>query len=156
MFVLRSRPVFQYCIGRSFSASCQTRALPRLPKLRLGLFITHKFSTYGPLRRDSQNEPKKAGILTGTLRENIYTVPNLLTVSRIISCPLLGYAIVQDNYVVATSLLVYAGLTDLVCLLLALCSWRIDVLKIPCLFRVSRSTVGWLEDSICDPSWVPS
>ncbi|KAI0759342.1 CDP-alcohol phosphatidyltransferase-domain-containing protein [Irpex lacteus] len=46
--------------------------------------------------------------------ENIYTYPNLLTVSRILACPVLGWAIVQDNFVLATSLLAYAGLTDLV------------------------------------------
>ena len=49
------------------------------------------------------------------LRENIYTIPNILTVSRIIACPVLGYAILDSNYAFATGLLVYAGLTDLVC-----------------------------------------
>ena len=49
------------------------------------------------------------------LRENIYTIPNLLTVSRIIACPVLGLAIVNENFYAATGLLVYAGLTDLVC-----------------------------------------
>lgn len=53
--------------------------------------------------------------LPETVRENIYTLPNLLTVSRILACPVLGYYIVQENFVVATSLLAYAGLTDLVC-----------------------------------------
>lgn len=48
------------------------------------------------------------------LRENIYTIPNLLTVSRIISCPFLGYFIVNGNFVAATSLLFYAGVSDLV------------------------------------------
>ncbi|TFK81557.1 hypothetical protein K466DRAFT_501940 [Polyporus arcularius HHB13444] len=48
------------------------------------------------------------------VRDNIYTVPNLLTVSRIIACPVLGLAIVNDNFYLATGLLVYAGLTDLV------------------------------------------
>lgn len=48
------------------------------------------------------------------LRENIYTIPNFLTVSRIIACPVLGYAILDSNYAFATGLLVYAGLTDLV------------------------------------------
>jgi cardiolipin synthase len=47
--------------------------------------------------------------------ENIYTIPNILTVSRIIACPVLGYAILDSNYAFATGLLVYAGLTDLVC-----------------------------------------
>lgn len=46
------------------------------------------------------------------LRENIYTIPNFLTVSRIIACPFLGYFIVQGNFTAATALLVYAGATD--------------------------------------------
>lgn len=46
--------------------------------------------------------------------EKIWTIPNALTVSRILSCPVLGYAILHDNFYVATGLLVYAGLTDLV------------------------------------------
>lgn len=46
--------------------------------------------------------------------ENIWTIPNVLTISRILSCPVLGYAILHDNFHVATGLLLYAGLTDLV------------------------------------------
>lgn len=49
------------------------------------------------------------------VRENIYTIPNLLTLSRIVACPFLGYCIVNGNFVAATSLLVYAGATDWVC-----------------------------------------
>ncbi|KAI6097655.1 phosphatidyl synthase [Pisolithus croceorrhizus] len=49
-----------------------------------------------------------------TLREDIYTVPNLLTMSRILACPVLGWSILQDNFYLATGLLVYAGLSDLV------------------------------------------
>jgi cardiolipin synthase len=48
------------------------------------------------------------------LRENIYTVPNLLTSSRILACPVLSWSILADNYHLATGILVYAGLTDLV------------------------------------------
>ena len=46
--------------------------------------------------------------------EKVWTIPNALTISRILSCPVLGYAILHDNFYVATGLLVYAGLTDLV------------------------------------------
>ncbi|KXN84256.1 putative cardiolipin synthase [Leucoagaricus sp. SymC.cos] len=48
------------------------------------------------------------------MRENIYTIPNLLTVSRILACPVLGWSILNNDYYLATGLLVYAGLTDLV------------------------------------------
>ncbi|KAG1739352.1 CDP-alcohol phosphatidyltransferase-domain-containing protein [Suillus occidentalis] len=50
---------------------------------------------------------------TPPLRENIYTIPNLLTVSRILSCPVLGWSILHDDFFLATGLLVYAGLSDL-------------------------------------------
>ncbi|OCH84116.1 CDP-diacylglycerol--glycerol-3-phosphate 3-phosphatidyltransferase [Obba rivulosa] len=49
-----------------------------------------------------------------TVRENIYTLPNLLTVSRILACPILGWSILHDDFHFATALLAYAGLTDLV------------------------------------------
>ena len=47
-----------------------------------------------------------------TIRENIYTIPNALTISRILACPVLGWAIVKGDFVLATSLLAYAGVTD--------------------------------------------
>ncbi|TFK39757.1 CDP-alcohol phosphatidyltransferase-domain-containing protein, partial [Crucibulum laeve] len=49
-----------------------------------------------------------------SIKENIYTIPNLLTVSRILACPVLGWSILENNFQLATGLLVYAGLTDLV------------------------------------------
>ena len=47
-----------------------------------------------------------------TIRENIYTLPNLLTLSRMLSCPILGWSILDGNYYLSTGLLVYAGFTD--------------------------------------------
>ncbi|EJU03733.1 hypothetical protein DACRYDRAFT_49857 [Dacryopinax primogenitus] len=47
-----------------------------------------------------------------TQHENIYTLPNLLTTSRILACPVLGYAILQGSWPLATGLLLYASVTD--------------------------------------------
>lgn len=47
-------------------------------------------------------------------RENIMTIPNMLTISRAILSPYIGYVIVQGNYTLGMSLLVVAGITDLV------------------------------------------
>ncbi|GAA5914133.1 hypothetical protein JCM5296_004719 [Sporobolomyces johnsonii] len=47
-------------------------------------------------------------------RENIYTIPNALTLARIIACPAIGYYIVKGDLAVATSLLFVAGVSDLV------------------------------------------
>lgn len=46
------------------------------------------------------------------IRENIYTIPNALSVSRILACPILGWAIVQGKFGLATGILVYAGVSD--------------------------------------------
>ena len=62
-------------------------------------------------RNEEGSEPKKNKL---AIRENIYTIPNILTVSRIAATPVLGWAILEGNYELATGLLAYAGLTDLV------------------------------------------
>jgi len=49
-----------------------------------------------------------------TKHENIYTIPNALTLARILSCPLIGYYIVKGELGIATSLLFVAGVSDLV------------------------------------------
>jgi len=63
---------------------------------------------------EEKTEPSVSGKLQAAKKEKIWTIPNALTVSRILSCPVLGYAILHDNFYVATGLLVYAGLTDVV------------------------------------------
>ncbi|KAK7686198.1 hypothetical protein QCA50_010418 [Cerrena zonata] len=68
-----------------------------------------------PERKDeSPLEVKDKKPTLATIRENIYTIPNLLTVSRILACPVLGWSIINNDFTLATGLLVYAGLTDLV------------------------------------------
>lgn len=49
-----------------------------------------------------------------TARENIYTLPNILTVSRLLAAPLIGYLIVHEQHAWAAGLFVYAGLSDLI------------------------------------------
>ncbi|XP_037812522.1 probable cardiolipin synthase (CMP-forming) [Lucilia sericata] len=46
-------------------------------------------------------------------KENIMTIPNLLTMSRMILSPYIGYVIVDGHYSMAISLLAVAGITDL-------------------------------------------
>ena len=46
--------------------------------------------------------------------ENIYTFPNILTFSRILATPIIAYLILHDKPYLATSLLLYAGMTDLI------------------------------------------
>ncbi|KAF7717648.1 Uncharacterized protein PECH_002975 [Penicillium ucsense] len=46
--------------------------------------------------------------------ENIYTIPNVLTFSRLVAAPVVGYLLVHDYHAAALSLFAYAGITDLV------------------------------------------
>ncbi|KAF2715043.1 cardiolipin synthetase [Pleomassaria siparia CBS 279.74] len=49
-----------------------------------------------------------------TLRhENIYTVPNILTFSRLIATPVIGYLIIHNQHLYAFTLFLYAGFSDL-------------------------------------------
>lgn len=59
----------------------------------------------------TQNVPEKKD-----QTENILTVPNVLTVGRMVMCPFLGYLVIQNDYSMAFNLFVVAGITDLVCL----------------------------------------
>jgi cardiolipin synthase (CMP-forming) len=123
MLALRPRLFSGRRLGRFVVQGHSTRcAYP----LRSPVTLVRAFSARPPRqdKQDGNDEPKTLGKLTATIRENIYTLPNLLTTSRILACPVLGYMIMQDNFVAATSLLVYAGLTDLVCLSLASCYLR--------------------------------
>ena len=78
----------------------RTLLLPRSPSFFLSLQTSYRF-------QHTQSSRRKP-----SLRENIYTFPNLLTVSRIVACPALGWSILSDNYSAATCLLLYAGITD--------------------------------------------
>ncbi|WWD17667.1 hypothetical protein CI109_102108 [Kwoniella shandongensis] len=46
------------------------------------------------------------------LHESPYTIPNALTLLRLLACPVLGYTIVQGDYAWATGILFASGLTD--------------------------------------------
>jgi phosphatidylglycerophosphate synthase len=49
-----------------------------------------------------------------TPHENIYTVPNILTATRLIAAPVIGYLVLHDYHAWAVGLFAYAGITDLV------------------------------------------
>jgi cardiolipin synthase len=74
---------------------------------------------HGPqLIRGRSEPPKKKPILAriplASSHENIYTVPNILTFSRLLAAPLVGYLLVHNYHTAALSLFAYAGITDLV------------------------------------------
>ncbi|PYI10796.1 phosphatidyl synthase [Aspergillus sclerotiicarbonarius CBS 121057] len=78
-----------------------------------------RYSAQKPADQSSQSSQpgaKKPSILSKLPRthENIYTVPNILTFTRLLAAPLVGYFLVHDHHVAALGLFAYAGITDLV------------------------------------------
>jgi len=70
--------------------------------------VTGQLSTTASACTDKQSSPEDSEEIS----ESPYTIPNALTVARIIACPFLGYQIVQGDYVLATSLLFACGVSD--------------------------------------------
>ncbi|XP_067004765.2 probable cardiolipin synthase (CMP-forming) [Anabrus simplex] len=63
--------------------------------------------------RDTKNKVKER-MEEIVERENVWTIPNLLCVSRIAISPYLGYVITQSEFHLALGLFAFAGITDLV------------------------------------------
>ncbi|KAF3400019.1 hypothetical protein F1880_008272 [Penicillium rolfsii] len=90
---------------------------------RTSTFTQKRWST-SQTPEDSKNQvPEKPKSTTkrilskipmGQSHENIYTIPNVLTFSRLVAAPVVGYLLVHDYHAAALSLFAYAGITDLV------------------------------------------
>lgn len=85
-----------------------------------GAITTHTrhFAT-SPSPKPSSSSPSPPSTptkkrLLSLAHENIYTLPNILTFSRLLAAPLIGYFIIHDAHAWAISLFAYAGITDLV------------------------------------------
>ena len=72
-----------------------------------------------PSQQPSEQKPKLTHLIkqqlarSAPIRENIYTIPNLLTFSRLLATPAICYFIVNDQFAYAVALFGYAGVTDL-------------------------------------------
>ncbi|KAF8553567.1 hypothetical protein OG21DRAFT_1510011 [Imleria badia] len=115
----RPPPILLHCPRLSPHFRCQLRLTP--PPLLRRTFTATRWAQYArpsPVIKSGPKPEKETSVSTNsrerpTVRENIYTIPNLLTASRILACPLLGWSIFHDDFYLATGLLVYAGLSDL-------------------------------------------
>lgn len=139
-YVARSAPC------RRLMPPCGSLHSHQTPSVRLSLFNqrVHFFRTSANRRNQPipSSETKKKD-----LYENIYTWPNLITLSRIAATPLLGYFIVNHQTLPATLTLAYAGISDIVRLFLCITTTA---------EHHGSSTGGSLEDSTWAASWAAS
>ncbi|KAF2143066.1 uncharacterized protein K452DRAFT_286695 [Aplosporella prunicola CBS 121167] len=98
----------------------------------MGLWVSCEGSFFRPAgrlfcstaRACGEPQPKKPLLektkeLRGRLKsltphEQVWNVPNVLTFSRLVAAPAVGYLILQDQHAAAFGLFAYAGITDLV------------------------------------------
>ena len=59
-------------------------------------------------------EKLRASLAVLKPHENIYNLPNILTVSRLVAAPVTAYLLLHDHHQWALALFAYAGITDLV------------------------------------------
>lgn len=88
-------------------------------------------------------------------RENIYTLPNALTLARICACPAIGYYVLQGELGTATGLLFVAGVSDLVRAVPPLLVGRLLLVGTHLLPPSSRprSTAGLHGNTTWEPCW---
>ncbi|CZR59991.1 related to cardiolipin synthase [Phialocephala subalpina] len=103
-----------------WTASAPERPTPRRSRLVLSGRKAIPFSTSSQRddgKRDSTPAPKTPileALKQITPHENIYTIPNILTFSRLIAAPVIGYLVLHDYHAWAVGLFAYAGITDLI------------------------------------------
>jgi len=87
----------------------------RIPQSRLPLLqLPRHYSSLPPTPPTTTSTSTPSPSPTLPKHENIYTIPNALTLARILACPAIGYYIVKGELGIATSLLFVAGVSDLV------------------------------------------
>ncbi|EPX74723.1 cardiolipin synthase/hydrolase fusion protein [Schizosaccharomyces octosporus yFS286] len=82
----------------------------KLDKTMNGIRGFHN-SSKPPTVTEKRNEKKGFQL---PIRENVFTLPNMLTLSRLFSSPLIAFLYVNDYAKAAACLFMYAGFTDLV------------------------------------------
>lgn len=78
----------------------------------LASFFARRLSQHAGKEADKNVAEKPS--TSPAIHEDIYTIPNFLTVTRIVASPVIGYLILQDAHTWAVGLLAYAGVSDLV------------------------------------------
>jgi len=94
---------------------CNARAVP-------GFFLSSRIRSIGlklvPSLQNKKSLPTTLRFSSShdraVKRENIWTVPNILTMTRLAAAPCIGYLVVHQHYTPALGLMIYASITDFV------------------------------------------
>ncbi|KAI8668349.1 hypothetical protein NCS55_00860300 [Fusarium keratoplasticum] len=105
--------------GRAAASRCSPVGLRFATSGPRRLFFTKSQAWLEQKAKEERVEPaalqKKTNPPTrsAVLHEDIYTIPNILTFTRLIAAPAIGYLVLHDQHAWAVGLFAYAGVTDL-------------------------------------------
>lgn len=108
-FLSHSQSVGKGCLGRRNikRVSCEISSITAVRARPL--------SQQTQLREvDEKCKTSIKNLASRSQREYIYTLPNILTFSRLFAAPIIGYLVLHDHHTWAISLFTYAGITDLI------------------------------------------
>ncbi|KAL7959069.1 CDP-alcohol phosphatidyltransferase domain-containing protein [Trichoderma compactum] len=108
--ITRPMVLCRRCIWSATSVNSRSHQLRRrdISPVPLVSFLARRLSQHAG--KNIAEKPSTSPVI----HEDIYTIPNFLTVTRIVASPVIGYLILQDAHTWAVGLLAYAGVTDLV------------------------------------------
>ncbi|KAK9367611.1 CDP-alcohol phosphatidyltransferase-domain-containing protein [Lipomyces kononenkoae] len=110
--------VLQVWKGTSLQSRSHSTSLNQKPPKSSPDWKENRQHVYQNTKERTQNAIKKAldrmpKPKNPVFRENIYTFPNFLTFSRLVSAPVIGYLVIKSNFLWAAPVFIYACITDL-------------------------------------------
>ncbi|RKF58129.1 putative cardiolipin synthase [Golovinomyces cichoracearum] len=108
-FLSHSQSVLKGCLGRRNikRVSCEISSITAVRARPLS-------QQTQPREVDEKFKTSIKNLASHSQREYIYTLPNILTFSRLFAAPIIGYLVLHDHHTWAISLFTYAGITDLI------------------------------------------
>lgn len=100
------RQVINFSNSRLFTNS---RLLQQIPNKKISKVTDEVLKIKRPVSEPPLTQPPPAKL---DLTEDLWTVPNILTMSRIATTPIIGYSIVSDKPMMAISIFIYSCITD--------------------------------------------
>lgn len=96
--------------GTRTTSSLELKSIKRLPILSSAL--NHRFLVTNDTNKSITNNKNNSDTSTIKNDSRIWTIPNLLTLSRIASIPFINYYIFVDQHQIACALFAAAAITD--------------------------------------------
>ncbi|KAG5437350.1 hypothetical protein PCANB_000780 [Pneumocystis canis] len=109
--ILRKMFLKRFSVEKSVLKTQKISQTPRLSRIYRPFLL--KIQYIHPTYISSKNYKNIKTILKSTIYENIYTIPNLFTFSRLLLAPVTGYFVLHEQYLYAILFFIYASLSDM-------------------------------------------